>query len=427
MILLYINNMISCCQSLNGLEQIDADVIILDGNNVETELTTLQTDVNLAESNITTLQTDVNEAESNITTLQTTATSLQAQINALTAQITDAGGYFVLTAEFNGNSTNAGFFSFGAGVNNGGLRAVLPNCTCIASRAECVSAVAAAGSIVFQKNGIAVNNLGLNFSTGNTLLQNLDRNTTFVLGDVINIRFNNTGSAMGGTAWRLTYIFQTGAISGTNGTDGQSVSFNVPTITTRLPNQVATITDTITTEANLQTHQLAFGIPRGKSITGSLGSVSSGTAAVSTTITTNANGDDNIAFNFVLQAGQNGAQGAQGAKGDKGDNGSADPITIAVATSAGAAAGGAAGGTAGGIAGASAGSSAGASSGASAATSTFNSLVDPRLKNVENKTYNMIPAENVLSLKTIIGGTSIELYPTGTLYLGGQVDRKSVV
>jgi hypothetical protein len=372
--------MINCCQSLNGLEQIDADVVIVDNINVETELTSLQT-----------------------------------QIDNLQVSINNGGGYFVLCFEFNGNSTNAGYFGCGAGVNSSALEVVLPNCTCFAYRAECTTAVAAAGSIVFQRNGTAVNNLGINYSTGETLKQDLARNTTFVLGDVCSIRFNNAGSAMGGTLWRVNYIFQTNAVN------GQSVNFETPTFTSLQPNQTAFLTDTITTAANTQNHQLAFGIPRGKSISGSLGSVSSGTAAVSITTTTDGNGNDNIAFNFVLQSGANGSAGAKGDQGDKGDNGSADPITIAVATSAGAAAGGAAGGSAGTISGASAGASSGASSGASAATSTFNSLVDPRLQIVENKTYNMIVPTNVLNLQTIIGGTTIELYPTGTLYLGGQV------
>lgn len=67
--------MINCCQSLNGLEQIDADVVIVDNINVETELTSLQT-----------------------------------QIDNLQVSINNGGGFFILTAEFNGNSTNAGYF-----------------------------------------------------------------------------------------------------------------------------------------------------------------------------------------------------------------------------------------------------------------------------------------------------------------------------
>jgi hypothetical protein len=369
--------MINCCQSLNGLEQIDADVVIVDNINVETEFASLQT-----------------------------------QIDNLNVAVSNGGGYFVLTCEFNGNSTNSGFFGFGSGINSSGLRVALPNCSCIGYRAQCTTAVATGGNIVFLRNGTAVNALGIAYITGDTLVENYTRNTPFVLGDTFAVRFNAAGGSMGGTLWRVNYIFQTNAVN------GQNVSFLAPTFVSLQPNQTAYLTDTITTNDNTQTHQLEFGIPRGKSTTGSLGSVSNGTAAVSTTITTDANGNDNIAFNFVLQKGD---KGDRGDKGDTGADGNADPVVLVVAAAAGAAAGGAAGGTAGGIAGAASGSSAGASSGSSAATNIFNSLVDPRLQNVENKTYNIISPINVLDLKTIIGGTSIELYPTGTLYLGGQV------
>jgi hypothetical protein len=159
-------------------------------------------------------------------------------ISDLQTQITSGGGYFILTCEFNGNSTNSGFFGFGAGVNSSALEVVLPNCSCIAYRAECTSAVAAAGTIVFQKNGTAVNALDITYDIGDTLVQDLNRNTAFVLGDTISIRFNSTGSSMGGTLWRVNYIFQTNAVNGTNGSNGsngQNVSFYTPTITTITP------------------------------------------------------------------------------------------------------------------------------------------------------------------------------------------------
>jgi hypothetical protein len=50
---------------------------------------------------------------------------------------------------------------------------------------------------------------------------------------------------------------------GSNGVDGQSVSFNNPLITTLSSGSNATISDIITTSNNVQTHQLTFGIPRG--------------------------------------------------------------------------------------------------------------------------------------------------------------------
>ena len=377
--------MINCCQSLNGLENINADsviadVVVVDNINVETEFTSLQT-----------------------------------QIDNLAVAVSNGGGYFILTAEFNGNSTNAGYFGFGAGVNSSLLEVVLPNCTCIAYRSECTTAVASSGTIVFLKNGTAVSGLGISYATGDTLKQDLARDTAFVLGDTISIRFNNAGGTMGGTLWRVNYIFQTNAI------DGQNVSFLTPQFTSLQPSQTAYLTDSITTANNTQTHQLAFGIPRGKSVSAVLGSVSSGSASVSTTTTTDVNGNDTITFNFVLQPGNDGARGDKGDTGDRGANGNADPVVLVVAASAGASAGGIAGGSAGGLAGASAGSSAGASSGTTAATNIFNSLVDPRLKDVENKTYNIEIPANVLARKTTIGGATIDLFPSGTLNLGGAV------
>jgi hypothetical protein len=373
--------MINCCQSLNGLENINADtvvseVLIVDNINVETELASLQT-----------------------------------QIDNVNIAVSGSGGYFILTCEFNGNSTNSGYFAFGSGINSGALEVLLPNCVCIAYRCECTTAVASSGTIVFLKNGTGVNDLNISYATGDTLKQSTDRNTSFTLGDVINIRFNNTGGTMGGTLWRANYIFSSVGIN------GQNVSFLTPNFTSLQPNQTAFLTDTITTANNTQTHQLAFGIPRGKSVSAVLGSVSSGSAAVSTTTTTDGNGNDTITFNFVLQSGADGSQGPKGDKGDTGQDGNADPVVLVVAAAAGASAGGAAGGTAGGIAGA----SAGASSGSSAATTTFNTLVDPRLQNVENKTYNIETPANVLAGKTTIGGNTLELYPSGTLNLGGAV------
>ena len=373
--------MINCCQSLNGLENVNADtvisdVLIVDNINVETELASLQT-----------------------------------QIDNVNIAVSGSGGYFILTCEFNGNSQNAGYFAFGGGINSSALEVLLPNCVCIAYRAECTTATLSGGSIVFLRNGTAITALGIAFNTGDTLVENLNKNTSFTLGDLMSIRFNNAGGSMGGTLWRVNYIFATA------GVNGQNVSFLTPNFTSLQPNQTAFLTDTITTANNTETHQLAFGIPRGKSVSAVLGTVSSGSAAVSTTTTTDGNGNDTITFNFVLQAGQNGSKGDKGDKGNTGDDGNADPVVLVVASAAGASAGGAAGGTAGGIAGA----SAGASAGSSAATTTFNTLVDPRLQNVENKTYNIETPANVLAGKTTIGGNTLELFPSGTLNLGGAV------
>ena len=373
MILLYINNMINCCQSLNGLEQINADVIILDGNNVETELNDLQT-----------------------------------QIDNIQTEITNGGGFFQVICERNGSHQNNVYFSFGAGSTSGDLKTYLPNCVVYGI------AISSGGTITTNVEvEIIINSITYNYYVPvgtNSVFTNYNLNIAVSQGQTLQAKFGTTGS--GGTDFRISLFCRTSAVN------GQNVSFNQPTFTLLQSNQNAFLTDTITTANNTQNHQLAFGIPRGRNVYAYLGSVSSGQAGVSMDSTIDANGNQDITFNFVLQTG---AQGAQGAKGDKGDNGSADPITIAVATAAGAAAGGVAGGVAGAASGSAAGSSSGASSGSSAATAQFNSLVDPRLQDVENKTYNIETPANVLALKTTIGGATIELFPSGTLSLGGAV------
>ena len=397
MILLYTNNMINCCQSLNGLENINADsviadIVVVDNIDVETEFTSLQT-----------------------------------QIDNLAVAVSNGGGYFVLTCEFAGNPVNQGRFAFGGSVNTTSnlIKTTMPNCSLIACRFELSSSLTTTNktNVVIEKNGVAISGGSGNFLTGEVLkylsVANGDFTAqSFIEGDTFNARYNNNGlNTFTGTATgaRASFVFQTNAVN------GQNVSFLTPTLTSLQPSQTAYLTDSITTANNTQTHQLAFGIPRGKSVSAVLGSVSSGSASVSTTTTTDVNGNDTITFNFVLQPGNDGARGDKGDTGDRGANGNADPVVLVVAAAAGGSAGGAAGGSAGGIAGASAGSSAGASSGTTAATNIFNSLVDPRLQDVELKTYNMIVPANVLAQKTTIGGTTIELYPTGTLYLGGQV------
>ena len=314
--------------------------------------------VNIVDNSITGVENlfldelDVNNIEANKislggTDLQSTLTNLQTQINT-----TGGGGYFTLVCEFNGNSTNAGYFSFGGGINSSILEVLLPNCSCIAYRAECTTAVLSGGSIVFLRNGTAVNALGIAYVTGDTLKQSLDRDTSFTLGDVISIRFNNAGGSMGGTQWRVNYIFATTGINGLNGTNGingsngQSVSFNVPTISTITPATTATINDTVVTASGTQTHTLNFNIPRGKNSSFQVGTVSSvGTASPSLSITasTDINGDNVYTMNFGLQQGIQGIQGIQGQKGDTGDAAASTLAAIGAATAAAGSAGLAAG------------------------------------------------------------------------------------
>jgi len=365
--------MINCCQSLNGLEQIDADVIILDGNNVETELDDLQT-----------------------------------QINNLQTEITNGGGYFQVLLERNGAATSAAYFSCGANAN-AALFTYLPNCVIYGIAISYTGTITSAVDVAVILNSTTytyVVPIGTNGA-----YTNYNLNISVSQGTTLQAKFG-TNLGAGGGNYRISLFCRTSAVN------GQNVSFYTPNFTLLYANQNAYLTDTITTANNTQNHQLHFGIPRGRSVYAYLGTVSSGTAGVSMNSATNTNGDQEITFNFVLQTG---AQGAQGAKGDKGDDGNADPIVLAVAAAAGAAAGGGAGAAAGAAAGSAAGSSAGASSGSSAATAQFNTLVDPRLQNVENKTYNFEAPANVLALKTTIGGATIELFPSGTLNLGGAV------
>jgi len=374
MILLYSNSMINCCQSLNGLEQIDADVIILDGNNVETELDDLQT-----------------------------------QIDNLQTEITNGGGYFQVIGEAQSTASASKNFSFGANTNDSELKAYLPNSIWYGV------ALSSGGVITSPVDiDIIINSITYTFSIPNgsaSTFTDFNLNTAVSQGQTLRAKFG-TNLGVGGSNYRITLFFRTSAVN------GQNVSFFTPDFTLLNANQNAFLTDTITTSNNTQNHQLHFGIPRGRSVYAYLGSVSSGTAAVSMNSSTNTNGDQEITFNFVLQTG---AQGSQGPKGDKGDDGNADPIVLAVAAAAGAAAGGGAGAAAGAAAGSAAGSSAGASSGSSAATAQFNSLVDPRLQDVENKTYNIQTPANVLDEKTTIGGIRVDILPSGQLNLGGAV------
>jgi len=306
---------------------------------IDNTLTGLQ-DLNLDELDVTTVvadtisSTSVSSTSLASTTISLNGTDLQTTLTDLQTQITAGGGYFVLNCEFNGNSTNAGFFGFGAGTNSNQLRVVLPNCSCIGYRGECATAVVGAGNIVFLKNGTAVNALGMAFVAGDTFKQDLARNTSFVLGDYISIRFNNAGSSMVGTAWRATYIFQTNAVNGTNGTNGtdgtngQNVSFNTPNFINLIPVTTPYVTDSITTTTigtdTTQTHQLTFGINRGKNSSFVIGTVSSttGTPVVSLVNNVDGNGDNVYTMNMILPQGQQGDKGDQGNQGEKGDNGS---------------------------------------------------------------------------------------------------------
>jgi len=375
MILLYSNSMINnCCQSLNGLEQINADVIILDGANVETELNDLQT-----------------------------------QIDNLQTEITNGGGYFQVICERNGGHQNGVYFSFGANSTTGDLKTYLPNCVVYGI------AISSGGTITSAVDvEVIINSTTHTYSVPagtNAVYTNYNLSIAVSQGQTLQAKFGTAGS--GGNDFRISLFCRTSAVN------GQNVSFYTPNFTLLNANQNAYLTDTITTSNNTQNHQLHFGIPRGRSVYAYLGSVSSGTAAVSMDSTTNTNGNQEITFNFVLQTG---AQGSQGPKGDKGDDGNADPIVLAIAAAAGAAAGGGAGAAAG----AAAGSSAGASSGAAAANAVL-AGVEEQIGALEtqatstNAKIQFFVEHTPASLLTECGGSTCSLHPTNTLNLGGAV------
>ena len=98
--------------SLTGVTAIDNTLTGLD-------------DLFLDELDVTNME--ANTISLNGTDLQTTLTNLQTQINTSSS----GGGYFVLCCEYAGNPVNSGRFSFGGSVNpNANLvRTTMPNCT----------------------------------------------------------------------------------------------------------------------------------------------------------------------------------------------------------------------------------------------------------------------------------------------------------
>lgn len=366
--------MISCCQSINGLEQINADVIYVDNINVETELN-----------------------------------DLQNQIDNLQTEITNGGGYFQVICERKGSHQNGVYFSFGADATTADLKTYLPNCVVYGI------AISSGGTITSAVDvEVIINSTTYTYSVPagtNSVYTNYNLNISVSQGQTLQAKFGSAGS--GGTDFRISLFCRTSAVN------GQNVNFYEPNFTLLNANQNAYLTDTITTANNTQNHQLHFGIPRGRSVYAYLGSVSSGTAAVSMDSTINTQGNQEITFNFVLQTG---AQGPAGPKGDKGEDGGADPITIAIASAAGAAAGGVAGAAAG----ASAGSSAGSSAGAAAANSVL-AAVESAVDTLEdqasttNAKIQFFQEHTSLSGLTECGGTTCSLFPTGDLNLGGAV------
>lgn len=368
--------MINCCQSLNGLEQINADVIILDGANVETELEDLQT-----------------------------------QIDNLQTEITNGGGYFQVLLERNGSATSTAFFSCGANAN-ANLFTYLPNCVIYGIAISYTGTITSPVDIAVILNSTTYTYIVPNGTNGAYTDYNL--NISVSQGTTIQAKFG-TNLGAGGGNYRISLFCRTSAVN------GQNVNFYEPNFTLLNANQNAYLTDTITTSNNVQNHQLHFGIPRGRSVYAYLGTVSSSSDNSSVTMdsATNTNGNQEITFNFVLQTG---AQGEKGDRGDKGANGSADPITIAIATSAG----GIAGGIAGGVSGSSAGSASGYTAGVNGANTVL-AGVEEQIEVLEtqasstNAKIQFFVEHTPASLFTECGGSTVSLFPTNTLNLGGAV------
>lgn len=322
--------------------------------------------------------------------LQTTLTNLQTQINT-----SGAGGYFILTAEFNGSWVQGGYFSYGSGIG-GNLPVMLPNCTLIGYIITSSTAVTATTNIQITKNGSQ--QALMTIANGGTQTINTTLSINFALGDYVRVRFPNTaGQGAGGGTYRSTLIFQTAAVNGTNGTngtnglDGQNVSFNAPTIATITPATAASINDIITTASGTQTHALTFNIPRGKNSNFQVGTISStglNPPSLSISGATDANGDNLYTMNFGLQRGEKGDKGDKGDKGNDGDQAESTIVAIgaaaAAATSAAAAAAAAGAAAASAATAATAGASAGAQAGSSAAEAVLSSL-DTRVTILEGE------------------------------------------
>jgi hypothetical protein len=328
--------------------------------------------------------------ELNANTITLGNNDLQTTLDNLQSQITSGGGYFMVVCEYNGNAVASGFFGFGSGTSTSSLQTIMPNSTCIGYRYECASAVTADLNIVVLKNGTSQSSLNITFNTGDTLKTATGTFATFTVEDEFSVRFSSGATGAGGTAWRCSFIFETAAVNGTNGTDGQNVSFNTPTFTQLVPSATASISDTITTVSNTQTHQLNFSLNRGRSSYFSIGSVTNttGDPSVTQTTTTDGNGDYSNVLNFVLKQGQ---QGIQGPKGDKGDQGDQAESTIAAGISAGIASAAAAAASASAVSAASSAAAAsvnGAIAGAQAGTDAANavtSALDTRVTTLEGE------------------------------------------
>ena len=150
------------------------------------------------------------------TDLQTTLTGLQTDITTLQSNITNTSSYFVLVCEYNGNATNSNWFSWGANIVNSNMQLVMPTCTLIGYRTECITNVATGFNVTmvpFRTNADNTGGVGVASHTvvaGTRFTQDTTQNVSFTLGQTFRVRFSGAGNTGAlGTTWRSSYIFST--------------------------------------------------------------------------------------------------------------------------------------------------------------------------------------------------------------------------
>lgn len=350
---------------------------------------------------------------------------LQTSLSQLNTAITNSTSTFSLYCEFPNNWTQGGYFSWGAS-NDNNLGSVMPNCELIAYKIESENNVTSNTQIQITKNNISViQNTILNGTTTTGFQTGLS--VSFTLGDLIRVRCNNTISAgSGGVKFKASLIFQVGstfAINGSNGTDGQSVSFNVPSLTTITPNNTASIIDIVTTNSNIQTHSLNFSLPRPVNNSFVVGTIASttGDPSLTNTITTDANGDKINTLNFVLKQGIPGAS-ITGPQGPPGDDATSTIASIAAAAASASSAG---------LSATYAAQSLASANASAASAASINNVYEARITSLENKTTYQSIGGSFPNGYTSFGGSGIKLYnppvfaPSIEFLTNGKIDQTS--
>lgn len=184
---------------------------------------------------------------------------------------------------------------------------------------------------VFQifKNGIGLNPT-YSFVANTSQLTVSNLSISLVDGDFINVKLivANTLTIQGVCNFLFQYGNTVVGTNGTNGTDGQDVSFDIPVFNQIVPSSSGSITDVVTVANNIQNHALTFNIKRGRNSSVAIGSVNvvSVTPTVTNTITTDNDGDRINTLDFGLVNGSNGTSGTNGT------NGSSSTVAIGTVT-----------------------------------------------------------------------------------------------